>query len=237
VYQPIFELRRAQIIGFESLARFTTTPLRSPHAWFTDAATAGLDIALETKVIERALASFTSLPQGVYITFNVSPNIVANGQLERAFSRAPLDRIVLEINEHVSVREYGEIAKVLAPLRERGLRISVDETGAGITSFHHIVALKPNIIKLHMSLTRSVDTDAAKRAIIASVVQFARDHGTELIAEGVETAGELKALRTLGVMRAQGYLLGRPAPLSTAVKLCERHPVVKEEHPRALAAG
>src|SRR5581483_4481462 len=107
---PIFELRRAQIVGFESLARFTTTPLRSPHAWFADAAAVGLDVQLEMKVIERALSSFTSLPQGVYITFNVSPNIVLNGDLESAFEHAPLDRIVLEVNEHVTCREYDALA-------------------------------------------------------------------------------------------------------------------------------
>ena len=112
--------------------------MRSPDAWFSDAAAVDLDIPLEMKVIEKALASFTSLPAGVYVGFNVSPNIVINGQLERAFQRTQLERIVLEINEHVSIREYDEIAKALAPLREQGLRISVDDTGAGISSFRHI---------------------------------------------------------------------------------------------------
>ena len=223
VYQPIFDLKQAQVVGFEALARFTTAPVRSPDAWFSDAAAVNLDIPLEMKVIEKALASFTSLPLGVYVGFNVSPNIVINGQLERAFQRTQLERIVLEINEHVSIREYDEIAKALAPLRAQGLRISVDDTGAGISSFRHIHNLKPDIIKLHMSLTRGIDSDAAGRALVAALLQFAKENGREVIAEGVETAAELKALRALGVMRAQGYFLGRPAPLTTAVSLCRRH--------------
>ena len=236
VYQPVFDLKQAQIVGFESLARFTTTPLRSPDAWFADAAAVNLDVALELKVIEHALASFTSLPVGVYIGFNVSPNILANGQLARAFQRAPLDRIVLEINEHVSIREYGEIAKLLGPLREKGLRISVDDTGAGISSFRHILGLRPDIIKLSMHVTRGIDTDPAGRALTSALLQFARENRCEVIAEGVETAGELKALRTLGVMRAQGYFLGRPAPLASAIALCHRQ-TVKQERARAEIAG
>src|SRR5688500_16249962 len=80
VYQPIFDLARAVVIGFESLARFTTTPPRSPDEWFADAAAVGLDVQLEMKVIEQAVQSFASLPEGVFISFNVSPNIVLKGQ-------------------------------------------------------------------------------------------------------------------------------------------------------------
>lgn len=224
VYQPIFDLRQAQVVGFEGLARFTTTPMRSPDAWFADAAAVGLDIALEMKVIDQALASFTSLPDGIYVGFNVSPNIVLNGQLDQAFREVALDRIVLEINEHVSIREYDEIAKALAPLRQDGLRISVDDTGEGLSSFRHILALKPDIVKIAMSLTRNIDSDVPRRSLASALIGFASENGSEVIAEGVETAAELKALRALGVRRAQGYFLGRPVPLSTAAGLCRRSP-------------
>ena len=222
VYQPVFDLKQAHVIGFEALARFTTTPMRSPDAWFADAAAVGLDVALELKVIEQALTSFGSLPEGVYVGFNVSPNIVLNGQLEHAFQGMPLERIVLEINEHVSIREYDEITKALRPLRSDGLRISVDDSGAGLDSFRHILNLKPNIVKIPMSLTRNIDTDVARRALAAALIQFASENGSEVVAEGVETAAELKTLRMLGVMRAQGYFLGRPTTLGAAASLCRR---------------
>ena len=222
VYQPVFDLRRAQAVGFESLARFTTTPARAPNAWFADAARVGLDVALELKVLEKALACFSRLPPAVYVAFNVSPNIVISGQLELAFRNAPLDRIVLEVNEHVSIREYDEIGKAMAPLRERGLRVSVDDTGAGLSSFRHIVSLKPDIVKLPMSLTRNIDSDGARRALASALIQFANENACTIIAEGVETAAELKALRTIGITRAQGYFLGRPLPLQQAAALCRR---------------
>src|SRR5688572_403483 len=176
VYQPIFDLTRAVVIGFESLARFTTTPMRSPDAWFADAAAVGLDVQLEMKVIEQAVQSFTSLPAGIFIGFNVSPNIVINGQLEHAFEAVPIDRIVLEINEHVSIREYDEIGKALEPLRAQGLRISVDDTGEGLSSFRHILSLKPDVVKMPMSLTRNIDTDPARRALAAALMQFASEN-------------------------------------------------------------
>ena len=222
VYQPIFDLKQAQVIGFEALARITTTPMRAPDVWFADAAAVGLDVALEMKVIEQALASFTSLPQGVYVAFNVSPNIVLSGRLEHAFEKVPLERIVLEINEHVSIRQYDEISKALRPLREQGLRISVDDNGTGLDSFRHIVSLQPDVVKVPMALTRNVDSDAARRALVAALMQFANENGSEVIAEGVETAAELKTLRALGVMRAQGYFLGRPTLLAGAASLCRR---------------
>jgi EAL domain-containing protein (putative c-di-GMP-specific phosphodiesterase class I) len=124
----------------------------------------------------------------------------------------------------VSIREYDEITKALRPLRERGLRISVDDTGAGLSSFRHILSLRPDIVKIPMSLTRNIDTDAARRALASALIQFASENGSEVIAEGVETANELKALRALGITRAQGYFLGRPASLATAATLCRRSP-------------
>ncbi|HEX2829569.1 MAG TPA: EAL domain-containing protein [Burkholderiales bacterium] len=222
VYQPVFDLKQAQVVGFESLARFTTTPVRAPNAWFADAARVGLDVALELKVLERALACFMHLPPGIYVAFNVSPNIVISGQLEVAFRNAPVNRIVLEVNEHVSIREYDEIAKAMAPLRERGLQVSVDDTGAGLSSFRHIVSLRPDIVKLPMSLTRNIDSDGARRALASALMQFANENAATIIAEGVETAAELKALRAIGVTRAQGYFLGRPVPLANAAALCRR---------------
>jgi EAL domain-containing protein (putative c-di-GMP-specific phosphodiesterase class I) len=234
-YQPVFNLKQAQVSGFESLARFTTTPMRSPDAWFADAARVGLDVALEMKVIEKALASFTSLPSGIYVAFNVSPNMVINGRLEHAFRSMPLSRIVLEVNEHVSIREYDEIAKAMAPLREQGLRVSVDDTGGGLSSFRHIVSLKPDIVKLPMSLTRNIDTDGARRALASALMQFANENQCTIVAEGVETAGELKALRALGITRAQGYFLGRPVPLAAAATLC-RHSAAPEDSPEFFSS-
>ena len=223
LYQPVYDINRATVVGFEALARFTSTPMRGPNEWFADAASVGLDVALETELIARAMESFERLPDSVYIGFNVSPNIIVNGQLEKAFADAPLDRIVLEINEHPTIRQYDEMAKVLRPMRDKGLRISVDDAGGGVESFRHILQLEPEIIKLHMSLVRGINADPARATLASALIQFGREHRGDLVAEGIETAAELSLLKAKGVVKMQGYLLGRPGTLEAACTLCERN--------------
>jgi EAL domain-containing protein (putative c-di-GMP-specific phosphodiesterase class I) len=98
----------------------------------------------------------------------------------------------------------------------------VDDAGAGYASLQHILQLQPDLIKLDMGLTRNVDFDPARRALAAALVAFARDTGSQIIAEGVETTCELEALRSIGVEKAQGYFLGRPMALDNAVKLAHQ---------------
>jgi EAL domain-containing protein (putative c-di-GMP-specific phosphodiesterase class I) len=234
LYQPVYDIKRATVVGFEALARFNSTPMRGPDVWFEDAASVGLDVALETELIAKAMESFERLPDTVYIGFNVSPNIIVNGQLERAFDRAPLDRIVLEINEHPSIRQYDEMAKVLRPMRDKGLRVSVDDAGGGIESFRHILQLEPEIIKLHMSLVRGINSDPARATLASALIQFAREHRCDVVAEGIETAAELSSLKAKGVVKMQGYLLGRPGTLEAACALCERN-LARREAPAATA--
>ena len=221
-YQPIVDVVRSKVVGFEALARFSTVPARSPDAWFTDAARVGLDIELEHKLIAEALRSFAVLPSSVSVAFNVSSNILLHGRLEQAFAGCELKRVVLEINEHMSIRQYDEIARVLVPLRKEGLRIAVDDDGRGLEGFRHILNLQPDIIKLHRTLVGGIDRDPARRAHAGALVQFGKSQGCELIAEGVETASELSTLKALGVTRMQGYFLRRPGPLQSAVALCNR---------------
>jgi EAL domain-containing protein (putative c-di-GMP-specific phosphodiesterase class I) len=222
LYQPVYDVSRGTVAGFEAFARFGGTPPRGPDLWFADAARVGLDGELSARLVATAMQSFERLPEAVYIGFNVSPNIVVNGELERAFADAPLDRIVLEINEHLSIRQYDEMAKVLTPMRKAGLRISVDDAGGGLDSFRHILQLKPDIIKLHMSLVRNIDNDAARSALAAALIQFGREQNCDVVAEGIETAAELGVLKAMGVSKMQGYLLGRPATLEAASDLCDR---------------
>lgn len=230
LYQPIVDVNRGKIVGFEALARFSTVPLRSPDAWFADAARVGMEVELENKLIAQALQSFPVLPGSISVAFNISSNILLNGRLERAFHAVELNRVVLEINEHMSIRQYDEISRVLKPLRERGLRIAVDDDGRGLEGFRHILNLRPDIIKLHRTLVQGIDRDPARRAQAGALVQFGRSEGCELIAEGVETAAEMNALKVLGVTRMQGYLLRRPGPLESAVALCGRERRAANQH-------
>jgi EAL domain-containing protein (putative c-di-GMP-specific phosphodiesterase class I) len=97
--------------------------------------------------------------------------------------------------------------------------VAVDDTGAGYASLRHILTLCPDIIKLDISLVRDIHLDPARRALAASLVTFARETHSELIAEGIETADELRAITALDVRWGQGYHLGRPAALTAEASL------------------
>lgn len=220
VYQPIYHLVRNEIVGFESLSRFSTQPLRTPDIWFQEAASVGLGAQLETKAVRIALQGFKRFPSNIYLSVNFSPETLLSGSIASVLDGAPLERVVLEITEHALIDQYSEIAKIFRPFRERGLRIAVDDAGAGYASFRHILNLAPDIIKLDISLTRDIHKDRSRRALAAALIRFSEETDCKIIAEGVETIEELDVLRQLGVVNAQGYLLGRPMAMDQAASLC-----------------
>jgi EAL domain-containing protein (putative c-di-GMP-specific phosphodiesterase class I) len=146
---------------------------------------------------------------------NLSPETLLLPGVHGALARSPipLSRIVLEITEHSSVEDYADLARALRPLREAGMRIAVDDAGAGYATFRHILALSPDVIKLDRTLIAGIDRDPARRALAAAVVSFAGETRTSVVAEGLETAAEFRTVLRLGVDSGQGYLLGRPTAL------------------------
>lgn len=169
---------------------------------------------LEMAVIEKAIEVLPDLPGGAYLSLNLSPATLQRGQLEALLESVGPSRIVLEITEHDAIDDYEQFAAVLAPLRQKGLALAVDDAGAGYASFRHILKLKPDIIKLDVSLTQNIDTDPGRRALAVALIQFAAETGSKIVAEGVETEGNLDMLRRLRVNKVQGYLLGRPMPFA-----------------------
>jgi EAL domain-containing protein (putative c-di-GMP-specific phosphodiesterase class I) len=169
--------------------------------------------------IEKVLESFEEFPSNVYISLNASPATILSGEFTTLLRKAPRDRLVLEITEHAAVEDYAALGEALAPLRRTGVRVAIDDAGAGYASLQHIVRLSPDIIKLDMSLTRGIDTNLARRALASALVFFARETDCIIIAEGIETAAELEVLKLLGVSRGQGYFLGRPLDGHSARKL------------------
>jgi EAL domain-containing protein (putative c-di-GMP-specific phosphodiesterase class I) len=219
VYQPIWHVARRIPLGLECLARFSAEPRRTPDLWFREAADAGLGVELELAAMRMAFSAFASLPNEAYLAVNASPETILSHEFLDVLAPLPLDRVVIEVTEHAHVADYDGLLAVLQPLRQGGVRLAVDDAGAGYSSLQHILHLRPDIIKLDMGLTRHIDLDPARRALASALIMFARDTGSKLIAEGVETASELNTLKMLGVEQAQGYFLGRPAPLASAVQL------------------
>ncbi|GJD98046.1 sensor domain-containing phosphodiesterase [Methylobacterium iners] len=215
VFQPIFDLRSSTVISCEALCRFKPTPYRSPDKWFQDALDVGLGLELELAVLRTTLAALPHLPASISLSLNASPELVISGRLRNLIPVEHAERIILEITEHAAVSNYTALHAQLRPLKRLGVRVAVDDAGAGYSGLQHIVQLGPDIIKMDMSLTRAVDTDPARRALATAMVFYARETGSCIVAEGIETAAELSALQLLGADRGQGYLLGKPGSLAT----------------------
>lgn len=222
VFQPITDVLTNRVVAFEALARFAGSPYRPPNVWFAEAALVGRSIELEEKAIRTALAALTQLPADVYLTVNASPEAIVKGELADVLSEFPLDRVVVEVTEHQAIDNYEDIAQVVQPLKARGLRIAIDDAGAGYASFRHILNLQPHIVKLDVSITRSIDTDRSRQALAAAFCGFARETGCRIVAEGIETEAELQVIKVLGIGKAQGFYLGRPVTLDEAKRLVQR---------------
>ena len=223
VYQPIYHVAHSRVVGFEALSRFSRAPIRTPDVWFAEAGQVGLRIPLELKAMKLALQGIDHLPLDIYVSVNLSPETILHGDIMSALSGRPLERIVLEVTEHSATTHYAEISALVAPLRDQGLRIAVDDAGAGYASFRHILNLAPDIIKLDNSITHKIDADRNRWALARALISFAEATNARIVAEGVETAAELSALRELGVNKAQGYFIGKPASLEAAVEFVQNH--------------
>lgn len=209
--QPVIDLTTHEWIAAEALARFTDGS--SPATVFPMAEEVGRAADLELLALSRALGALAALPLGVALSVNASPGCILDPRFADALSDqgGPLSRVILEITEHSAVASYPEVRAVLDPLRQKGLRLAVDDTGAGYASFHHILKLKPDIIKIDRSLIIDIDRDVARRSFITAIMLLALDLGAAVTAEGIERPEELDALTTLGVDHAQGYLICRPS--------------------------
>jgi len=120
--------------------------------------------------------------------------------------------VLLELSEHDQVEDYAALEDVLRPLRSAGLRLAVDDVGAGFSSLRHIVRTAPDVLKLDRSIVHGVAGDPVLRTLVQALVAFAHGCGASVVAEGIETAEDAAALRALHVDLGQGWHFGRPGP-------------------------
>ena len=211
VFQPIVSLDNGRTVGFEALSRFRAQPERPPDKWIGEAHAVGLGLEVEVECVRRACRHRGALPDGAYLSINMSPDAVLFLEMEDALGHDSLEGLVIEITEHEAVRDYARLASRLADFRGRGAKVAIDDTGAGHASMRHVTQLAPDYIKVDRSLVQDLHLDHAKRALVRSMVTLEKELGAEVVAEGIESTEELRALRELGVPLGQGFLLARPA--------------------------
>lgn len=210
--QPIIDMSTGEVRGYEALSRFNKAPYRAPDMWFADAATVGLQTRLESWVISKAILLLPALPQSSYLSINAAPETVETGIVRDLLAQTQPDRIVLELTEHSDIRKSRALLDELQALRDMGVRVAVDDLGAGYASLSSLLILKPDIIKLDISIVNAIHKDATTQAMARALLQFADEIDATLIAEGVECPMDRDTLTRLGFAYGQGFLFAKPAP-------------------------
>ena len=214
-FQPIADLEARDVFAYEAL-------VRGPRG---EAAAAVLGRVIESgryvfdrRCRTKALALASRLGARAGLSINFLPNALYRSEtcLHATLQAArhydiPTDRIIFELTEGEEVADFRAVAEAVRECQRQGLRIAIDDFGAGHSGLNLLADLHPDLIKLDMGLCRGIDTSRSRRAIVHGVMAACRDLGIGVVAEGVETPGELAALRDLGVRYVQGYLLARPA--------------------------
>lgn len=216
VYQPIVALTSGDVLGYEALSRFGEGA-GSPQECFDQAWQVGLGTELEVIAARKALAELERVPADAYLSINLSPETLLSPQLPDLFSGVDASRLVIEITEHAYVLDYAPIRSTLDGLRDRGIRVAIDDLGTGHAGIKHLLEFQPDILKIDLGVVRGIRRDPRRRAVAATFVTLAFHIGASVVAEGVETAEDRDALEILGLTAGQGFHLARPAPLDALV--------------------
>jgi len=220
VFQPMVDLATAAVIGLEALVRFDSKRARPPTGWFERAAALGLLEELELAAARAALTHLNELPDEAFLSLNLSPATATSDTFLDEITGLPGHRVVMEVTEHARVDDYDALNLSLRRLRDQGVRLAIDDAGAGFASLQHIVRLSPDFIKLDMTLTRNIDADPVRRALATALISFASEIEAAIIAEGIETEAEFQTLLGLSVPFGQGFYFGDPAPLPVLLSAC-----------------
>jgi EAL domain-containing protein (putative c-di-GMP-specific phosphodiesterase class I) len=228
--QPIVALTTGTVAGYEALARFpglrTSVTEVFERAWVR-----GNGPELEAAALTAALA-LQGRPPAAYLAVNVSPRA-----MEDTVVRATLDRdltgIMVEITEaHYVPTEV--LTSIGAWLRERGARIAIDDVGTGYAGLERLLVLQPDLIKLDLTLTAQLPTDAVTRVMVESLVRFAARSGAAVCAEGIETQALLEVVAELDITYGQGFLFSAPGPRWAALS-AEASSAAVKVHQQALS--
>mgnify|MGYP005809935861 CR=1 FL=1 len=240
LFQPIASLRGRSVMGYEALVRGPAdSPLHNPLVLFSAAERcarlAELDLLCQRLAASRFLAM--GLPGQLFLNMVPSLLLELGYDSYRAIEQLqstglPPQRTVLELSERYPLEDTHTVRLAMEPYLAAGYTFAIDDLGAGYASLRLWSELRPTYVKIDQHFIRNLDDDPVKREFVRSMGEMARGSGAQVVAEGVETAGEFAALAELGIELAQGYHLAKPAaepPLALTVGLFERDlPVLRE---------
>ncbi|GIF74455.1 sensor domain-containing phosphodiesterase [Asanoa siamensis] len=224
VYQPIVDLARAEVVAYEALARGPAeTPWHSPQTLLDTARSVGrlgeLDWVCRAAAFHGAFAA--GIPRALPLFVNIEPvsaRVDCPADLQPVVDRATDElQVVVEVTERSVTDDVAGLLAALDEWRSGENRVALDDVGADADSQAMMPLLEPDIIKLDKAVTHDLTTPQAVRVVDAARAEAART-GALILAEGIETAGQLTAVRAAGATLGQGWLLGRPGPLPATLR-------------------
>lgn len=209
-FQPVIDLVRREVFGYEALVRSTIEGLTSPLDLIGAACGDGSMGKVGRSLRRLAVEGCPNYP----LFLNLHPAEFAQPWLVRpddAIGDHEHD-VFLEVTESVPLSHYEHCHSVLKEIRNRGAKIAIDDLGAGYSNLKYIADLDPEVVKIDRELVKDIRRDTRLHALVTSIVEMCSKLGARVVAEGIETETELRAVIDTGARYGQGYFLGRPAP-------------------------
>ena len=216
-FQPIVDVHERRIYAFEALVR---GPSGESAGSVLNQVTAENRYAFDQSCRVTAISMATRLglnASGARLSINFIPGAMyrpetcvrATIAAARRHGLAP-DKVIFELTENERIVDHQHLRRIFEVYRSHDLRVALDDFGSGHSGLGLLARFQPDVIKIDMEILRGLDTDGRRRAIVASIATMARSLALDVVAEGVETARELDALRSLGLTLFQGYYFAKP---------------------------
>lgn len=213
-FQPIVDLRTGSVFGYEALVRGTggegagqvLSRVDDDNRYAFDQTCRVTAIELASRLGLEGMLSINFLPNAVY-----RPQACIRATLEAAARMDfPTSKLMFEVSESEQVLDHRHLRTIFDEYRRRGFTTAIDDFGAGHSGLNLLAEFQPDIVKIDMALTREIDRDRVRRAIVSGIVRFCEELQITVVAEGIETPAECLALQDLGIALFQGYLFARP---------------------------
>ncbi len=213
-YQPIVDPATRRVSAYEALVRTREPSLPHPGVLFSVAERLGRVHEVGRAIRQSVASTLAARPFDTDIFINLHSADLLDETLFAADSQLAsfANRIVLEITERVALEHASDVPERIRRLRALGFRIAIDDLGAGYAGLSYFALLSPDVVKLDMSLVRSVHESPIKQKLVGSMTTLCRELGMRVVAEGVETVAERDTLVALGADLLQGYLYAKPGP-------------------------
>ncbi|MCF8033164.1 MAG: GGDEF domain-containing protein [Desulfarculaceae bacterium] len=218
VYQPIVGLSRGEVLGWEALARGPEeSHFAHPQMMFEFAEEVGNLFNLERACRRAAVDGLGGLEPEQKLFLNIHPQTVGdpdfkNGETKRLLARHGLKpgNVVFEITERHTIRDFTNFHRTLDHYRSQGYLVAIDDAGTGYSGLSRMALIRPDYIKVDMSLIHGIESNPVQRALMETLVTLAERIGCLVVAEGIQTATEFSCLLSMGVHYGQGFLIARP---------------------------